>query len=168
MLNNITLMGRLTKDPDCRTTPSGVSVASWYLAVDRDYKGPDGKRPTDFFTCIAWRGTADLARQYLTKGRLITVIGRMEMRDYQDKNGNARRAYEVIVQGFYFGDSAKSQQSPNASVSGGYPQQGYQQPQQGYAPPPQQQAQPAAPQYQQGNAFQGIGTEVPFEEEVPF
>lgn len=167
MLNNINLMGRLTKDPDCRTTPSGISVASWYLAVDRDYKDQDGKRATDFFTCIAWRGTADLAKQYLKKGRLITVTGRMEMRDYQDKNGNARRAYEVIVQGFYFGDSAKSQQSQNTSVSNGYPQQSYQN-QQGYAPPPQQPAQPAGPQYQQGNAFQRLGTEVPFDEEMPF
>lgn len=67
MLNNINLMGRLTKDPECRTTPSGASVATWYLAVDRDYKLQDGTRPTDFFPCIAWKGTADLARQYLKK-----------------------------------------------------------------------------------------------------
>ncbi len=152
MLNNITLMGRLTKDPECRTTPNGVSVASWYLAVDRDYKGQDGKRPTDFFTCIAWRGTADLARQYLAKGRLITVVGRMEMRDYQDKNGNARRAYEVIVQGVYFGDSAK-------------PQQSQQQPPQAANP---QYQQPAQPQYKQQDAFSQMGTQVPFDEEVPF
>ena len=156
MLNVISLMGRLTKDPECRTTPSGISVASWYLAVDRDYKGQDGKRPTDFFTCIAWRGTADLAKQYLSKGRLITVTGRMEMRDYQDKNGNARRAYEVIVQGFYFGDSAKTQQGQQQTPQQGFPQQGYQQPQQ------------QQPQYQQQNAFNGIGTDVPFDEEVPF
>ena len=163
MLNVINLMGRLTKDPDCRTTPSGVSVATWFLAVDRDYKGQDGKRPTDFFTCIAWRGTADLARQYLAKGRLITVTGRMEMRDYQDKNGNARRAYEVIVQGFYFGDSAKPQQSQQQPPQQGFPQQGYQG-QQSYAPPQQ----PAAPQYQQQDAFSNMGTQVPFDEEVPF
>ena len=161
MLNVINLMGRLTKDPDCRTTPSGVSVATWFLAVDRDYKGQDGKRPTDFFTCIAWRGTADLARQYLEKGRLITVTGRMEMRDYQDKNGNARRAYEVIVQGFYFGDSAKPQQSQQQPPQQGFPQQGYQ----GYAAPPQQ---PAQQQYQQQDAFSNMGTQVPFDEEVPF
>ena len=156
MLNNINLMGRLTKDPDCRTTPSGVSVATWYLAVDRDYKGQDGNRPTDFFTCIAWRGTADLARQYLSKGRLITVTGRMEMRDYQDKNGNARRAYEVIVQGFYFGDSAKPQQSAQQTPQQGFPQAQY----------PQQQ--PAQPQYKQPTAFDNLGTQVPFDEEVPF
>jgi len=157
MLNVISLMGRLTKDPECRTTPSGTSVASWYLAVDRDYKLQDGTRPTDFFTCIAWKGTADLARQYLKKGRLITVTGRMEMRDYQDKNGNARRAYEVNVQGFYFGDSAKPQQSAQQPPQGGYPtQQGYQPPQ-----PPQQ-------QYQQQDAFSNMGTQVPFDEEVPF
>ena len=106
MLNNINLMGRLTKDPECRTTPNGVSVATWYLAVDRDYKMQDGTRPTDFFNCIAWKGTADLARQYLKKGRLITVTGRMEMRDYQDKAGNQRRVYEVNVQSFYFGETA--------------------------------------------------------------
>lgn len=119
MLNVITLMGRLTKDPDCRTTPSGVSVATWYLAVDRDY---------------------------------------------QDKNGNARRAYEVIVQGFYFGDSgAKPQQSAQQTPQATSPQQGYQQ--QGY----QQQAQrPPQQQFQQQDAFSNMGTQVPFDEEVPF
>jgi len=157
MLNVISLMGRLTKDPECRTTPSGVSVASWYLAVDRDYKLQDGTRPTDFFTCIAWKGTADLARQYLKKGRLITVTGRMEMRDFQDKNGNARRAYEVNVQGFYFGDSAKPQQSAQQTHQGAYP------PQQGYQPP-----QPPQQQYQQQDAFSQMGQQVPFDEEVPF
>jgi len=156
MLNNINLMGRLTKDPECRTTPSGASVATWYLAVDRDYKLQDGTRPTDFFPCIAWKGTADLARQYLKKGRLITVTGRMEMRDYQDKNGNQRRVYEVNVQGFYFGDSAKPQQSQQQP-----PQQGF--PQQSYAP-----QQPAQKQYQQQDAFSNMGTQVPFDEEVPF
>jgi single-strand DNA-binding protein len=157
MLNVISLMGRLTKDPECRTTPSGTSVASWYLAVDRDYKLQDGTRPTDFFTCIAWKGTADLARQYLKKGRLITVTGRMEMRDFQDKNGNARRAYEVNVQGFYFGDSAKPQQSAQQTPQGAYP------PQQGYQPP-----QPPQQQYQQQDAFSQMGQQVPFDEEVPF
>ena len=156
MLNNINLMGRLTKDPECRTTPSGASVATWYLAVDRDYKLQDGTRPTDFFPCIAWKGTADLARQYLKKGRLITVTGRMEMRDYQDKNGNQRRVYEVNVQGVYFGDSAKPQQSQQQT-----PQQGF--PQQSYAP-----QQPAQKQYQQQDAFSNMGTQVPFDEEVPF
>ena len=158
MLNNINLMGRLTKDPECRTTPNGVSVATWYLAVDRDYKMQDGTRPTDFFNCIAWKGTADLARQYLKKGRLITVTGRMEMRDYQDKNGNQRRVYEVNVQGFYFGDSAKPQQSQQQT-----PQQGFQG-QQSYAAPQQ----PAQKQYQQQDAFSNMGTQVPFDEEVPF
>ena len=163
MLNNINLMGRLTKDPECRTTPSGASVATWYLAVDRDYKLQDGTRPTDFFPCIAWKGTADLARQYLKKGRLITVTGRMEMRDYQDKNGNQRRVYEVNVQGFYFGDSAKPQQSQQQPTQQGFPQQGYQG-QQSYAAPPQQPAQ----KYQQQDAFSNMGTQVPFDEEVPF
>ncbi len=157
MLNNINLMGRLAKDPDCRTTPSGASVATWYLAVDRDYKLQDGTRPTDFFSCIAWKGTADLARQYLKKGRLITVTGRMEMRDYQDKNGNQRRVYEVNVQGFYFGDSAKPQQSQQQPPQQGFPQAQYQ--------PPQQ---PAQKQYQQQDAFSNMGTQVPFDEEVPF
>ena len=155
MLNNINLMGRLTKDPECRTTPSGASVATWYLAVDRDYKLQDGTRPTDFFNCIAWKGTADLARQYLKKGRLITVTGRMEMRDYQDKNGNQRRVYEVNVQGFYFGDSAKPQQSQQQTPQQGFPQQSY---------TPQQPAQ----KYQQQDAFSNMGTQVPFDEEVPF
>ena len=175
MLNDIKVMGRLTKDPDMRQTQNGTAVAGFTLAVDRDYKDQQGNKVTDFFNIVCWKGTAELAGKYLTKGRLIVVSGRLETRDYTDKNGNKRRAYEIVCQNFYFGYSAKSQQSQNAGVSGGYPQQGYQQPQQGYAPPPQSQGfvpqqgfQQQQPQFQQQNAFSGIGTDVPFDEEVPF
>ena len=168
MLNDIKVMGRLTKDPDLRQTQNGTAVAGFTLAVDRDYKDQQGNKVTDFFNIVCWKGTAELAGKFLTKGRMIVVSGRLETRDYTDKQGNKRRAYEIICQNFYFGDNAKSQQSHNAGVSGGYPQQGYAAPpqQQGFAP--QQGFQQQQPQSQQQNAFSGIGTDVPFDEEVPF
>lgn len=146
MLNDIKVMGRLTKDPELRQTPNGTAVAGFTLAVDRDYRDQQGNRPTDFFDIVCWKGTAELASKYLTKGRLIVVSGRLETRDYNDKNGNKRRAYEIICQNFYFGDSAKGQQSQQH--------------------PPQQE--PAQPQYKQPTAFDNLGTQVPFDEEVPF
>lgn len=153
MLNDIKVMGRLTKDPELRQTQNGTAVAGFTLAVDRDYRDQQGNRPTDFFDIVCWKGTAELVSKYLAKGRLIVVSGRLETRDYTDKNGNKRRAYEIICQNFYFGDSAKGQQHP--------PQQGF--PQEQY---PQQQ--PAQPQYKQPTAFDNLGTQVPFDEEVPF
>ncbi|MGI5932985.1 MAG: single-stranded DNA-binding protein [Eubacterium sp.] len=146
MLNDIKVMGRLTKDPELRQTQNGTAVAGFTLAVDRDYRDQQGNRPTDFFDIVCWKGTAELAGKYLTKGRLIVVSGRLETRDYNDKNGNKRRAYEIICQNFYFGDSAKGQQSKQH--------------------PPQQE--PAQPQYKQPTAFDNLGTQVPFDEEVPF
>lgn len=146
MLNDIKVMGRLTKDPELRQTPNGTAVAGFTLAVDRDYRDPQGNRPTDFFDIVCWKGTAELASKYLTKGRLIVVSGRLETRDYNDKNGNKRRAYEIICQNFYFGDSAKGQKSQHH--------------------PPQQE--PAQPQYKQPTAFDNLGTQVPFDEDVPF
>ena len=168
MLNDIKVMGRLTKDPDLRQTQNGTAVAGFTLAVERDYRDQQGKKVNDFFNIVCWKGTAEFAGKFLTKGRLIVVSGRLETRDYTDKNGNKRRAYEIVCQNFYFGDSAKSQQSQNAGVSGGYSQQGYAAPpqQQGFAP--QQGFQQQQPQFQQQNAFSGIGTDVPFDEEVPF
>lgn len=85
MLNNITIMGRLTRDPEVRTTQTGTSVASFSLAVERDFKDQSGQRPVDFLDVVAWRGTADLAGQFLTKGRMVVVTGRLETRRWQDK-----------------------------------------------------------------------------------
>ena len=108
MLNHITLMGRLTRDPELRRTGSGVAVASFSIAVDRDFGGRDGgERKTDFIDCVAWRQTGEFISKYFTKGRMIVVDGRLEMRDWTDKEGNKRRSAEVIVANAYFGDSKR-------------------------------------------------------------
>ena len=106
MLNHITIMGRLTRDPELRRTGSGVSVASFTIAVDRDF-AKDGEKKTDFIDCVAWRQTGEFISKYFTKGRMIVVDGRLEMRDWTDKEGNKRRNAEVIVDHAYFGDSKR-------------------------------------------------------------
>ena len=97
MLNKIFIMGRLTRDPELRTTNSGTSVASFSLAVDRNYKGADGEKETDFIDCVAWRQTGEFAAKYFTKGRMAVVEGRLQIRPWTDKEGNNRRSAEVIV-----------------------------------------------------------------------
>lgn len=161
MLNNITIMGRLTRDPEVRTTQTGTSVASFSLAVERDFKDPSGQRPVDFLDVVAWRGTADLAGQFLTKGRMVVVTGRLETRRWQDKNGNNRISYEIICNSFYFADSGNqnAQQGPQNQH---YVQQGFDQ--QGYPERPPAQTGFAAAQQK----INQLGTEVPFDEEVPF
>lgn len=106
MLNTITIMGRLTKDPEMRTTQSGIHVTSFTLAVDRDY-AQDGKRETDFINCVAWRGTAEFVSKYFGKGSMAVVSGRLQIRKYQDKNGNDRYAAEILASNVYFGESKK-------------------------------------------------------------
>lgn len=166
MLNNITVMGRLTRDPEVRTTQTGTTVASFTLAVERDFKDQSGQRPVDFLDVVTWKGTADLASKFLSKGRQIVVIGRLETRKWQDKNGNNRTSYEIICNSFYFADSGGQQgqqqgyAQQNVPQSGYTSQQSYQQPQQGYAT-----QQPSKPQQQ---SFSRFGTQVPFDEEVPF
>lgn len=105
MLNKIFIMGRLTRDPELRTTNSGTSVASFSLAVDRNYKGADGEKETDFIDCVAWRQTGEFAAKYFAKGRMAVVEGRLQIRPWTDKEGNNRRSAEVIVDNMYFGDS---------------------------------------------------------------
>ena len=108
MLNHIILMGRLTRDPELRRTCSGIAVASFSVAVDRDFGGKDGgEKKTDFIDCVAWRQTGEFISKYFTKGRMIVVDGRLEMRDWTDKEGNKRRSAEVIVNNAYFGDSKR-------------------------------------------------------------
>ena len=108
MLNHIVIMGRLTRDPELRRTGSGIAVASFTLAVDRDFgKNENGERENDFIDCVAWRQTGEFISKYFTKGRMIVVDGRLEMRDWTDKEGNKRRSAEVIVANAYFGDSKR-------------------------------------------------------------
>lgn len=109
MLNKIILMGRLTRDPELRRTGSGTAVASFSLAVDRDFKTQDGERETDFIDIVAWRSTAEFVSKYFTKGRMAVLEGRMQVRDWTDKDGNKRRSTEVIAENIYFGDSKRSE-----------------------------------------------------------
>jgi single-strand DNA-binding protein len=108
MLNHITIMGRLTRDPELRRTGSGVAVASFRVAVDRDYTPKDGgERKTDFIDCVAWSQTGEFISKYFSKGRMIVVDGRLEIRDWTDKDGNKRTSAEIRVENAYFGDSKR-------------------------------------------------------------
>ena len=132
MLNHITIMGRLTRDPELRRTGSGIAVASFTLAVDRDFGGKDGgERETDFIDCVAWRQTGEFVSKYFTKGRMAVVSGRLQIRNWNDKEGNKRRTAEVVADNVYFGDSKRDDQgsaayaapygaAPAASNYGGY------------------------------------------------
>lgn len=121
MLNHITIMGRLTRDPELRQTPSQTSVASFTLAVDRDFSGRDGgEKQTDFINCVAWRSTADFVSKYFTKGSMAVVSGRLQIRPWEDKNGNRRETAEVVVDNIYFGESRRSQASGSESNYGSF------------------------------------------------
>ena len=103
-LNHITIMGRITKDVDLRYTNTGTPVASFTVAVDRDFD----KSKTDFIECVAWKNTAEFAAKYFGKGSKVVLTGSLQMRDWEDKNGNKRRNAEVIVGSMYFADSKKT------------------------------------------------------------
>ena len=118
MLNHITIMGRLTRDPELRRTGSGIAVASFTLAVDRDFSPKDGgERETDFIDCVAWRQTGEFVSKYFTKGRMAVVSGRLQIRNWNDKDGNKRRSAEVVADNVYFGDSRRDDQG-SASYGG--------------------------------------------------
>ena len=118
MLNHIVIMGRLVRDPELRRTGSGVAVASFRVAVDRDFAPKDGgERKADFIDCVAWRQTGEFISKYFTKGRMIVVEGRLEMRDWTDKEGNKRTTAEIVVANAYFGDSKRDGEGGNM---GGY------------------------------------------------
>lgn len=106
-LNHIDIMGRFTRDPELRYTAQGTPVASFTLAVDRDYQSGGSERQTDFIDCLAWRGTADFVSKYFNKGSMAVVTGRLQIRDWEDKNGNKRRSAEVVADSVYFGESKK-------------------------------------------------------------
>lgn len=116
MLNKIFLMGRLTRDPELRRTQSGTEVVSFSLAVDRDFADKaTGNRPTDFIDIVAWRSTAEFVSKYFSKGRMAVVEGRLQIRDWQDRNGNKRRSAEVVADHVYFGDSKRDSDGSYAS-----------------------------------------------------
>ena len=110
MLNRIILMGRLTRDPELRQTQSGASVANFSLAVDRDFKDKQtGEKTTDFIDIVAWRSSAEFVSRFFTKGRMAVVEGRLQLRDWTDKDGGKRRSAEVVAEHVYFGDSKRSE-----------------------------------------------------------
>ena len=109
MLNHIVIMGRLTRDPELRRTGTGIAVASFTVAVDRDFGSRDGgERETDFIDCVAWRQTGEFVSKYFTKGSMIVVSGRLQIRNWNDKDGNKRRSAEVVADNVYFGESKRS------------------------------------------------------------
>jgi len=107
MLNKIILMGRLVKDPELRRTQSGTAVTSFRIAVDRDFKSQDGEKKADFFDVVAWRATAEFVSKYFTKGRMAIVEGRLQTRDWTDRDGGKRVATEIVADNIYFGDSKR-------------------------------------------------------------
>lgn len=118
MLNHIVLMGRLTRDPELRRTGSGIAVASFTLAVDRDFGSKEtGEKETDFIDIVAWRNTAEFVSKYFSKGRMAVVSGRLQIRNWNDKDGNKRRSAEVVADNIYFGDSKRDSDS---SYGGSY------------------------------------------------
>ena len=119
MLNHIVIMGRLTRDPELRRTGSGIAVASFTVAVDRDFGGRDGgEKETDFIDCVAWRQTGEFVSKYFTKGSMIVVSGRLQIRSWTDKEGNKRRTAEVVADNVYFGESKRSSEGGSAYNSG--------------------------------------------------
>ena len=118
MLNHIVIMGRLTRDPELRRTGSGIAVASFTVAVDRDFGGRDGgEKETDFIDCVAWRQTGEFVSKYFTKGSMIVVSGRLQIRNWTDKEGNKRRSAEVVADNVYFGDSKRDAAGDNSGYS---------------------------------------------------
>lgn len=137
MLNHITIMGRLTRDPELRRTGSGVAVTSFTVAVDRDFSS-NGNKETDFIDCVAWRNTGEFVNNYFTKGRVIVVSGRLQIREFTDRNGNKRRVAEVVADNCYFGDSNKKEDSNQGGYSAPAPANNYGTGGQygGFVPPP--------------------------------
>ena len=126
MLNKIIIMGRLTRDPELRRTGSGTAVTSFSLAVDRDFKSQNGEKETDFIDVVAWRSTAEFVSKYFTKGRMAVVEGRLQIRDWTDRDGGKRRSAEVIAENVYFGDSKRDSAGDYGSAPAyGAPASGY-------------------------------------------
>lgn len=116
MLNKIIVMGRLTHDPELRRTGSGTPVCSFSIACDRDFKSQSGEKETDFFDVVAWRTTGEFVSKYFTKGRMVVVEGRLQIREWQDKEGNKRRSAEINADNVYFGDSRPAQAEGDSGI----------------------------------------------------
>lgn len=126
MLNKVIIMGRLTMDPELRRTQSGTAVTSFRIAVDQDFKGKDGTKQADFFDVVAWRNTAEFVSKYFTKGRMAVVEGRLQTRDWTDREGGKRVATEIVADSVYFGDSKRETDpgayypAPSGNVAAGH------------------------------------------------
>lgn len=128
-LNQIVLMGRMTRDPELRYTQSQTPVVSFALAVDRDFTEKGQERKTDFIDCVAWRGTAEFVSKYFQKGSMVALTGRLQTRDYTDKDGHKRKVAEVVADHVYFAESkrkndedsyAASERAGRSAASAGY------------------------------------------------
>ena len=118
MLNHITIQGRLTRDPELRRTGSGVAVASFTVAVDRDFTSKEsGEKETDFIDCVAWRQTGEFVSKYFEKGSMVVVSGRLQIRGWTDKDGNKRRTAEIVADNVYFGEAKKSNSAPASNFA---------------------------------------------------
>lgn len=122
MLNHIVIMGRMTRDPELRRTGSGVAVASFTLAVDRDFTGKDGgEKEVDFIDCVAWRATGEFVSNHFKKGSMAVVSGRLQQRGWTDKDGNKRRTAEVVADNVYFGEPKRAEEAPQSGYTGFIP-----------------------------------------------
>lgn len=119
-MNAVCLMGRLTGDPELKTTPNGVDVTSFSVAVDRAYTPKGQEKQTDFINCVAWRGTAEFISRYFRKGQRMALQGSLQMRSYTDRDGNKRTAYEVVVDNAFFAESKKADDAPPARPDIGF------------------------------------------------
>lgn len=135
MLNHAIIMGRMTRDPELRRTDSGIPVTSFSIACDRDFSNKEtGERETDFIDCVAWRSTAEFVSKYFAKGVMIVVSGRIQMRNYTDKEGNKRRVTEIVADNVYFGEGKKDRDNQSAAPAPNY---GAQSPASNYGAPAQ-------------------------------
>lgn len=152
MLNHIVLMGRLTRDPELRHTGTGTAVASFTLAVDRDFQSKDTQeRAVDFIDIVAWRNTAEFVSKYFTKGRMAVVSGRLQIRNWTDKEGGKRRSAEVVADNVYFGDSKK-----DGASTGGYAEFG------GFSAPSQSFSAPAVSAENDFSTLDSNDSDLPF------
>lgn len=137
MMNKIFLQGRLCADPEYKTTASGVSLCNFRLAVERDYRGGDGEKVTDFINCTAWRGTADFVAKYFGRGQMMLIVGALTSRNYEDKNGQKRTAYEVQADHVYFSGSGEKRDAAPAPAAAppAYPEPTAYSPPPSYQPP---------------------------------
>ena len=118
MLNHITIMGRFVRDLELKYTPSGTAVSSFSVAVDRDFKSEGGEKQTDFIDCVAWRQTGEFVSKYFQKGSMAVVSGRLQIREWQDKEGNKRRTAEIVADNVYFGESKNASAQTETAPSG--------------------------------------------------